>query len=349
MHMSAIRIGFLLALFIFIGYSPQIFIIWPWYSHVNPIEQIKLLLPFNFLVGMLLWSYILCVTTDPGGVPDYWNLSIVVGAAEAKKKQTYCWSCEKYKPTRSHHCVTCNKCVLRKDHHCEWLNNCIGQFNHGHYLRFHFYTDLTCIYNLVMLSYRLYDSPPAMNWNSKNGSLSMELIIIALNYLACISVLSYLLRHSVAQLLNLLRNRTSIEKFQESKLTKEQKVRFLQHYLNILTMHSGEEVPICMSNVLKIRYSTQFIQDLGSAHNIESLFGPKVWLWWWPSQRPGDGLKFPIIEGSEEPWPPRDQDEADATNVDYGDLYHSFDPKLHDSASLRPRRAILFTASQAED
>jgi len=55
--------------------------------------------------------------------------------------------------------------------------------------------------------------------------------------------------------------------------------------------------------------------------NIESLLGASVWLWWWSCHISGNGLSFPIAEGSgqsnnlslhdvdmsvEEPWPPRD-------------------------------------------
>lgn len=80
---------FTTCLICFIAYSPQIFVIWPWYGRELSIELIKLLLPFkcvrsycqllvslicvcSILVGMLLWNYRLCVITEPGRVPPSW-------------------------------------------------------------------------------------------------------------------------------------------------------------------------------------------------------------------------------------------------------------------------------------
>ena len=73
----------------FITFSPQIFVIWPWYGRVFSVELIELLLPFKYvlfsyridsslilvtsiLVGLLLWNYRLCVITNPGQVPPTW-------------------------------------------------------------------------------------------------------------------------------------------------------------------------------------------------------------------------------------------------------------------------------------
>lgn len=79
------------ALILFISYTPQFFIIWPWYGRELSIELLALLVPFKYdptipfapccdahepfesiLVGILLYNYYLCVTTDPGVVPHNW-------------------------------------------------------------------------------------------------------------------------------------------------------------------------------------------------------------------------------------------------------------------------------------
>lgn len=84
-------VAFTTGLICFISYTPQIFIIWPWYGRELSIELLTLLVPFKYdlsnptctvlryslnlksvLVGILLYNYYLCVTTDPGGVPDGW-------------------------------------------------------------------------------------------------------------------------------------------------------------------------------------------------------------------------------------------------------------------------------------
>jgi hypothetical protein len=78
------------ALICFISYTPQIFIIWPWYGRELSMELLALLVPFKYVlifalccsihetfcksisVGILLYNYYLCITTDPGGVPKGW-------------------------------------------------------------------------------------------------------------------------------------------------------------------------------------------------------------------------------------------------------------------------------------
>lgn len=83
-----------LFLITFIGYSSQIFIIWPWYGRELSVELLTLLIPFKYvlmsspvepiylctatcsaLLGMLLWNYYLVVMTDPGRVPKNWASS----------------------------------------------------------------------------------------------------------------------------------------------------------------------------------------------------------------------------------------------------------------------------------
>jgi hypothetical protein len=82
---------FTTALIFFISYTPQIFIIWPWYGREFSIELFTLLGPFKYdlyesiyavpqhsrafpsiLVGILLYNYYLCIVTDPGVVPHNW-------------------------------------------------------------------------------------------------------------------------------------------------------------------------------------------------------------------------------------------------------------------------------------
>lgn len=87
-----IFVGLTLFLITFIGYSSQIFIIWPWYGYELSVQLITLLLPFksvyiqsslrielislgyrcSALLYMILWNYYLCVTTNPGQVPKSW-------------------------------------------------------------------------------------------------------------------------------------------------------------------------------------------------------------------------------------------------------------------------------------
>jgi hypothetical protein len=45
--LGRVFIAFVLVLISFIAYSPQIFIIWPWYGRAWSLDLLKLLLPFK--------------------------------------------------------------------------------------------------------------------------------------------------------------------------------------------------------------------------------------------------------------------------------------------------------------
>ncbi|OBZ79551.1 Palmitoyltransferase PFA4, partial [Grifola frondosa] len=264
-------VGFTLCLISFIAYSSQIFIIWPWYGRVLSIELLTLLVPFNFLVGMLLWNYYLCVTTDPGGVPRSWRPDLHdLNGYEVKKLTRgprYCRTCESYKPPRSHHC--------RQYHHCPWVNNCVGHFNYGHFIRFLFYVDLACSYHLAMVTRRVYSTVGGRYWDEPSGR---ELIFIVLNYASCIPVLLAVGGFSIYHFYALMGNSTTIEGWEKDKaatLVRRGKIR----------------------------------ENLGVKRNISSMLGSNPLLWCCPSVPPGNGLKYPLAEGDdsiEEAWPPRD-------------------------------------------
>lgn len=47
-------------------------------------------------------------------------------------------------------------CHFRVDH-CPWVNNCVGIGNHKYFLLFIFYTCLSCVYSLTLLTIRFFD------------------------------------------------------------------------------------------------------------------------------------------------------------------------------------------------
>ncbi|KAK7465440.1 Palmitoyltransferase [Stygiomarasmius scandens] len=281
-------VNFVLCLISFIAYSSQIFIIWPWYGSALSIDLLKLLVPFNIFVGLLLWNYFLCVNTDPGQVPDRWRPDTHTDGYEVKKltgQPRYCRTCKNYKPPRTHHCRQCNRCVLRMDHHCPWINNCVGHFNYGHFIRFLFFVDIACSYHIAMVTYRVMDankSPTAWNWIS-----STELIFIILNYVACVPVLLAVGAFSLYHFNGLLGNTTTIEGWEKDKAA---------------TM---------------IRYGriqdVKFPYNLGRRRNIESVLGTDPWLWCCPTRTPGNGLKYELADVDGEAltsWPPKDPDHS---------------------------------------
>ncbi|KZT08720.1 zf-DHHC-domain-containing protein [Laetiporus sulphureus 93-53] len=268
-------VGFVLCLICFIAYSSQIFIIWPWYGRELSVELLSLLVPFNTLVGMLLWNYYLCVVTDPGTAPERWQPDVQDSDGYEVKKLTrrprYCRTCEAYKPPRAHHCKQCKRCILRMDHHCPWVNNCVGHFNYGYFIRFLFYVDLACSYHFAMVTRRVYVA--TQTW----------MIFIILNFATCIPVLLAVGSFSLYHFYVMSCNTTTIEGWEKDKVA-------------TLVRHG------------KIQ-EIKFPYNLGIKRNICSVLGDSPLWWCWPTVPPGTGLKYQLAEGDDstaEAWPPED-------------------------------------------
>lgn len=113
---------------------------------------------FNFLFFMLIWSFFQTMTTDPGQVPVFWGFHL--GDPENKRRR-YCLMCNVFKPERCHHCSACNRCVLNMDHHCPWVNNCIGFWNRKYFMLLLIYVLLTTYFIAVTL---FYDFAMSVKW-----------------------------------------------------------------------------------------------------------------------------------------------------------------------------------------
>ncbi|KAK7063949.1 Palmitoyltransferase PFA4 [Favolaschia claudopus] len=307
-------VNLVVLLICFIAYSSQIFVIWPWYGREISVQLVTLLVPFNCLVGMLLWNYFLCVTTDPGHPPDNWRPDTNAEGYEVKKLTggpRFCRYCERPKPPRTHHCRQCGRCVLRMDHHCPWINNCVGHFNHGHFIRFLFYVDLACSYHLAMVTLRVYSSLGARYWDEPE---TVELVLIILNYVACVPVLMAVGAFSLYHFNALKNNTTTIEGWEKDKAA-------------------------TMVRRGKIR-EIKFPYNIGRRKNIESILGKNAWLWCWPTVTPGSGLKYELTADDDgnivsEEWPPRDPAE-----VYHEDPNHEFilpdSPWTYENGSVNP-------------
>ncbi|KIO26982.1 hypothetical protein M407DRAFT_14980 [Tulasnella calospora MUT 4182] len=311
----------------FISYSSQIFVIWPWYGRELSLDLLKLLVPFNLLVGMLFWNYFLTVRTPPGSVPRNWGYEV--------KKLTggprHCRTCHSYKPPRAHHCKQCGKCVLRMDHHCPWVNNCVGHYNYGYFIRFLFYVDLACSYHLVMITKRALDGDSATSF-TRDPSTS-EVLFLVFNYASCVPVLICVGFFSLYHFYCLLTNTTTIEGWEKDKVA--------------TLIRRG-----------KIR-EIKFPYHLGMRANVRAILGPNPLLWCWPTLMKGDGLRFTVAEGADpkvqDIWPPKDPTQynenigprfAGDSPFTYG---NNFNPHLEASnTQLRSRHQASRRAAEAE-
>ncbi|PPQ73379.1 hypothetical protein CVT26_015482 [Gymnopilus dilepis] len=309
-------VNFVLCLICFIAYSSQIFIIWPWYGGVISVELLTLLVPFNIFVGFLLWNYFLCVFTDPGRVPPGWQPDTGEDGYEVKRltgTPRYCRMCKNYKPPRAHHCRQCNRCVLRMDHHCPWINNCVGHFNYGHFIRFLFFVDIACSYHLLMVTKRVMHSMGATYWDEPS---TLELVMIIMNYVACVPVLLSVGIFSLYHFYSLLGNTTTIEGWEKDKAA--------------IMVKRG-----------KLR------EDLGRRRNIESVLGRNPLLWCCPTRTPGSGLKYELSSAEGEEWPPKGQtdriSESPEPNEELGETLQNSSPWTYENG-LNP--ALLPTNSE---
>ncbi|KAF8021579.1 hypothetical protein BT93_G1893 [Corymbia citriodora subsp. variegata] len=111
---------------------------------------------FSFLAFYSLFSFFVCVLTDPGRVPSSYVPDVEdreLSDQEFRrnvKHQRKCEICSTYKPQRCHHCRTCRRCVLRMDHHCQWINNCVGYWNYKAFFILVFFATVASIYSMVV-------------------------------------------------------------------------------------------------------------------------------------------------------------------------------------------------------
>lgn len=140
-----------------------------------------MLIIFNVLFGMLMWSFYQAAFSDPGEVPSFWGFH---DSQRTEQKRRYCLMCNVFKPERCHHCSSCNRCVLNMDHHCLWLNNCVGFWNRKYFL-------LTLIYAMsitIMIEMTLsYDFYLALAWGFEQGFLDRHDKDLGRNFLILLS------------------------------------------------------------------------------------------------------------------------------------------------------------------
>ena len=172
---------------------------------------LALLIVYNFLFLMLVWSFFQAMTTDPGQVPVFWGFHL--GDNENKRRR-YCLMCNVFKPERCHHCSACNRCVLNMDHHCPWINNCVGFWNRKYFL-------LLLIYVLIMtyLTFALtaFDFYNTILWGINNKIFSSndpklgEKLIIMFAFMMNFIVASLMTAFLKFHLMLASENKTTIE------------------------------------------------------------------------------------------------------------------------------------------
>lgn len=179
---------------------------------------------YNVLVFMLLWSYFAAVLTEPGRVPPGWQPS--EGDEEAasaeddrtrsgdpKQGRRFCRKCSAWKPDRTHHCSVCGRCILKMDHHCVWVANCVGVYNYKFFLLFLFYTFLATVFDALALLPDFVHYFRGGSADAHAATVALVFLTVVLDLAFAASLLGFIVMHS-----NLVsQNMTTIEMYEKKK------------------------------------------------------------------------------------------------------------------------------------
>jgi len=192
---------------------------------------------------MTLLCHLLAMFSNPGENP-IWEKSLE--SLKEIKQDLYCKKCLLVRPERTHHCKICEKCILKMDHHCPWIANCVGLKNIKHFFLFLFYATVGdciafgCLISKIIyidleakinesLALGVHNNNSNVSYNSSNtnnngskasayNQSAFDLMIGIQDPLICFfgTILAFFMTLSIGflfavQLLNLLRNKTTIE------------------------------------------------------------------------------------------------------------------------------------------
>ncbi len=320
----------------------------PWYtplpaqtdpSHGRYVTHLVLLLVvMNGFTFLVYWHYIMACKTSPGHVPSDWDptvllnmtninhrkmdeqemisinripdsnttiatLSTIANTVEtmdtrresyiSPSRGRYCKKCHLPKPPRAHHCSVCKKCVLKMDHHCPWIANCVGFYNLGHFMRFLLSVEVTCSMYFYLCVYRLIlyigtlPSGPATGWERT------QLMIAVINTLLFGIIVLTVGAISIQHMYYIAGNRTLIEALELENL--KRRVSYLRRQRH--------------PQALLLMAQAKFPYDLGIVRNFKAVFGPHIWNIIIPHLPEGNGLLYPVIDGTSPSaayqWPPK--------------------------------------------
>ncbi|KAK4754560.1 hypothetical protein SAY87_002664 [Trapa incisa] len=236
----------------FVYYVTVFFFIADWVGLQSSAGSLNAII-FTSLICYCLFSFFVCVLTDPGRVPSSYVPDVEVSDQESRRpvvQQRKCETCSNYKPPRCHHCRVCRRCVLKMDHHCVWTNNCIGYRNYKVFFILVLSATLGSIYSMVII----FISAFQRDWESPgHASIKIYYVLCGVLMSSLSLILGTLLGHHIFLL---SRNMTTIESYEATREA-------------WLARKSG------------LSYGHSF--DLGFYKNITLVLGPNMLIWFWPT------------------------------------------------------------------
>lgn len=221
---------------------------------------------FSLFASLSLFSFFVCVLTDPGHVPSSFvpDVEATNDFAKDNAERKKCDKCFGYKPPRTHHCRVCRRCVLKMDHHCLWINNCVGYWNYKAFFAFILYATIASIYSMVIFICCVLQK----DWRHIEGSS------LKIYYVFCGTVLfgltMTLLTLSGWHVYLILHNMTTIEYYEGNRA-------------KWLAMKTGQ--------------SYRHPYNIGAYKNITRILGPNMLKWLWPTavSHLKGGVGFPTL------------------------------------------------------
>ncbi|CAN1794131.1 Probable protein S-acyltransferase 12 [Linum perenne] len=273
-----------------------------------------IVVPFHFLLAMLLWSYFRVVLQDPGSVPENWREAFPEESLEESdarvsgdsssgggldRRVGYCNRCRNGKPPRCHHCSVCQRCVLKMDHHCVWVVNCIGAGNYKFFLLFLVYTFLeTTLGTLVLLPSFIKFFDHSKNFSSSPGDLATTFMAFGKTTFSIFFLFADFCLQGYFFIL-ILPPPCSL---QSVYLGAVLNLAFAASLLFFLVMHAS----LLTSNTTSIEvYEKKGVvrwkYDLGRKKNFEQVFGTKKTLWFVPLFSEDDLNNITALKGLDFP------------------------------------------------
>ncbi|VVC43681.1 Hypothetical protein CINCED_3A015874 [Cinara cedri] len=217
------------------------------------------ILPFTFVVFNMLSNFCAIICTDSSIFDRLLPISTCI-----ENYIGFCDICLCDIPPRCSHCDVCNVCILTRDHHCPFSMTCVGHYNRRYFLWFLLYMSAACFYEIVLISYYMYNE------------VTIQMTDLIVLFWPIPKIITFYL--NTAQTCIVLLIFSIIGVIYSSLL-------FIFH-LN----------KVCKGLVCREKQEKNY--DFGLVKNLESVFGEKWYITWISpfikSKLPYDGFNWPL-------------------------------------------------------
>ncbi|XP_076440552.1 palmitoyltransferase ZDHHC21-like [Babylonia areolata] len=168
-----------------------------------------LVLGYMFISVMCLLALVKASITNPGRIP----LASEEPSADTSD-WTFCHTCLRKRPPRSHHCRRCQQCVMRMDHHCPWINNCVGEENHSSFLLLLFYAFLLGASTFLLCMLHFWVWPKCQSCDKEVFYIKHNIIFLYILVAMAVNMALVMFCQLGNQHINLRMDRTTLETMQ---------------------------------------------------------------------------------------------------------------------------------------